>query len=218
MPIGAYYPRRNESVDTLPRGLSYYPQHIIAQAEDQKVVKANQRVQSSTVAESSDSASSVSAPELICTSPPVVSQMQQHRTTQSPTICDTSRPVIQDFRPPQQQQQQSVSAPSVPNIDIHIQTQKRVTRSSTAAANGITNGTSISQTSSNTTNTRHKKSASKGLTGQRHSQQQSQTQAATVVNSNVVTPTTFAGIMKAYPAPSSTSTKVAYNSTHTMGS
>jgi hypothetical protein len=37
MPIGAYYPKREASANLgVPRGLSHYPQHIIAQAEAQK--------------------------------------------------------------------------------------------------------------------------------------------------------------------------------------
>ena len=37
MPIGAYYPKREASANpVVPRGLSHYPQHIIAQAEAQK--------------------------------------------------------------------------------------------------------------------------------------------------------------------------------------
>lgn len=37
MPIGAYYPKREASANPgVPRGLSHYPQHIIAQAEAQK--------------------------------------------------------------------------------------------------------------------------------------------------------------------------------------
>jgi hypothetical protein len=65
MPIGAYYPRRNEAVDpTLSRGLSYYPQHIIAQAEAQNGTKAAQHTQEqgSAVPESSGSVISVSGP------------------------------------------------------------------------------------------------------------------------------------------------------------
>lgn len=42
MPIGAYYPKREVSANQgVPRGLSHYPQHIIAQAEAQKSQQSN---------------------------------------------------------------------------------------------------------------------------------------------------------------------------------
>jgi len=213
MPIGAYYPRRNEVVDPiLSRGLSYYPQHIIAQAEAQNVTKAAQHTQEqgSAVPESSGS---VSGPTPM--SPSIVSQMQQHQTmammtSQSPTDYDSSRLVIQEFQPPQQQQIPSVSTPLVPDQDTQPQTQKRVTRSRAAAAKASTNATS-SQTSSNT---RRTKATPKGQQTQRHEQKQSQTQLSTAVNGNGVTTMTFASIMKAFPAPS----KVSPNVTHATGS
>ncbi len=213
MPIGAYYPRRNEAVDPiLPRGLSHYPQHIIAQAES----KAAQE-QGSIVPESSGSAISVSGPPPM--SPSIVSQMQQHQTmammaSQSPTDYDSSRLVIQEFQSPQQQQIPSVSAPLVPDQDTQPQTQKRVTRSRAAAAKASMNATSP-QTSSNT---RRTKSTSKGQQTQRHGQKQSQTPVSTAINGNGVTTMTFASIMKAFPAPPPTPTKVSPNLTHATGS
>lgn len=43
MPLGAYYPKRDEQVDpSVPKGLSHYPQHIIAQAEAEKQQKLAQ--------------------------------------------------------------------------------------------------------------------------------------------------------------------------------
>jgi len=39
VPLGPYYPKRDTSDPNLPRGMAHYPQHIIAQAEAERVSK-----------------------------------------------------------------------------------------------------------------------------------------------------------------------------------
>ena len=63
LPIGTYYPRRDEVVESeLPRGLSYYPQHIIAQAEAQRVTRpVRSQTQLDSPAETSGSFSTIAS-------------------------------------------------------------------------------------------------------------------------------------------------------------
>ena len=59
MPIGAYYPKREVSANPgVPRGLSHYPQHIIAQAEAQKSQQLTQQANGNARAGPSSSSSS----------------------------------------------------------------------------------------------------------------------------------------------------------------
>ena len=217
LPIGAYYPQRNEAADSdLPRGLSYYPQHIIAQAEAQRVAKAGQV---EAIAGPSGTAS-ISAP------PASNGSLLAAPTIGATTVSGGNRLVIQEYQPPQQYPH-SMSAPSVAQApqEAPSQTQKRITRSSTAAANA--NATASTSANASATNTRHTKSASKGQQNQRHAQQQQPPKqlpapvANPTIDVDATAPMTLADIMKAYPGPlltSPTSTSVRPTSTGRAGS
>ncbi|KAF9524269.1 F/Y rich C-terminus-domain-containing protein [Crepidotus variabilis] len=152
MPIGPYYPRRNIPVPeaNLPRGLSYYPQHIIAQADAQR------GGQDGPVA----GPSSISAPPMA----PLPSESDIEQAAAQQTLVSAINAAVGDptqlaFFGLQPQLAHSISAPPVAPSQQTQQTQKRVTRSSAAAAN-----TSTSVPSSSTvpnSNTRHTRSTSK---------------------------------------------------------
>lgn len=185
LPIGAYYPRRDEAAESeLPRGLSYYPQHIIAQAEAQRVTRT---VQSQSQLDSLAGASGAAPDSSSSGSEP---RLQMQTTTLSTTVdAGSSNFLIHEYRPAQP-----------PSQDSQSSTQKRVTRSSAAASNPSAS-TSGSTKASATTNTRQSKSASKAQQNQKQSQQQlTQLPIACppAVNGDGGTPMTFAGIMKAY--------------------
>ena len=74
MPIGAYYPKREASANPgVPRGLSHYPQHVIAQAETPSQVPQKR------VTRSSNTTSSSSAPARNTRASTRVSQRQEHQ-------------------------------------------------------------------------------------------------------------------------------------------
>lgn len=187
MPLGAYYPKRDTNPNpNVPRGMSHYPQHIIAQAEAQKRLAAQQtqqQQQQSPIAGPSGSgpaSSSVPAPQHI--NPP----NPQHDPAQIMlSLGATGNPLnIQEYQPPQNQNLgQSISAGA----------DKRTTRSG-----GITNTNPPSSSSAPITR----------QTRARGSQQQQQSGPTNVngteesaLNADGTMTTTFASIMNAYPAP-----------------
>ena len=181
LPIGAYYPRKHETPNpNLPRGLSYYPQHIIAQAETQT---AGETTQVDPVAGPSGTVTPVSAPSSSSSStfrPQLPQSTPQH--TKNAGKKDF---LIQEYRP----------AARAPSKEAQPPNQKRVTRSSAAATNAGASGS---------TNNRQSKSTSKAQQNQKQAQQQSPMSVSAgppAVNGDGGTPVTFAGIMKAYPGP-----------------
>lgn len=203
LPIGAYYPRRNDAADPgLPRGLSYYPQHIIAQAEAQKVAKAVPEAIAGSSGTGSISAPPASNGSQLLAAPAIGATPQQR------TVSGGSRLVIQEYQPPQQYVH-SIPTPSVAQApqDALPQTPKRITRSSTAAANA--NATASTSANVSAASARHTRSASKGQQNQRHAQQPPKHLSAPVANPTFdvdATPSmTLAEIMKAYPGPPLTS-------------
>lgn len=133
LPLGAYYPHKSENANSnLPRGISYYPQHIIAQAEAQKAQKAAVVQQAN-----GQGIPGPSEPPLgpVLAGP---SGLQQPHTIGQQTIADDSGLTIKEY-----QQPQTVSAPPA-----DTPSQKRATRASTA--------------NTNATNTRHTRSVSRG--------------------------------------------------------
>lgn len=180
--------------------MSYYPQHIIAQAESQKVAK-NSRGQADSVAGSSGSG--------ISTSPPLNSSISgsQQELQQQTTATKTQRAknagngnlLIQEYRPSQSE------PPLAPSQEVQSQPQKRVTRSSAAAAHASASAFGSATTSA--TNPRQPKSTSKTQQNQKQAQQQitqtpmSISAGPPAVNGDGGTPMTFAGIMKSYPGP-----------------
>ena len=191
LPIGTYYPRRDEVVESeLPRGLSYYPQHIIAQAEAQRVTRpVRSQTQLDSPAEASGSFSA--APDSSSSSSEPLLQMQAAIPS---TTIDTgsSSLLIQEYQP----------AHPVPSHESQSSNPKRVTRSSAAAANASASTSGSKKASA--TNSRQSKSASKAQQNQKQSQQpstQSSIACPPAVNGDGGTPMTFAGIMKAYSGP-----------------
>lgn len=94
MPIGAYYPKREASANpSVPRGLSHYPQHIIAQAEAQKSqqLATQQAIESGTSAGPSSSLDATQGNHVQITLPPASSskglniQQYQPQQVQAPS-------------------------------------------------------------------------------------------------------------------------------------
>jgi hypothetical protein len=187
MPIGAYYPKRDTTSDpNVPRGLSHYPQHIIAQAEAQKVQKlAAQRMQGQPIAGPSGSNASSSSSQQSA-GPSHIPQPGQ-----PPMLVGLGGPAselnIHEYQPPQPHPQaQSVSQGP----------ERRSTRSTAASTSSAPPKTSTS------TSAHHTRSASRG----NPRQQPLQTSSAPPpvppsLNADGTMPTTFADIMNAYPAP-----------------
>ena len=133
LPLGAYYPHKSENANSnLPRGISYYPQHIIAQAEAQKAQKAAV-VQQANGQGIPGPSGPASGPVLAGPS----GSQQPHMIGQQ-TIADDGGLTIKEY-----QQPQTISTPQ-----SDTPSQKRATRASTA--------------NTNATNTRHTRSVSRG--------------------------------------------------------
>jgi len=189
MPIGAYYPKRDTSSDpNVPRGLSHYPQHIIAQAEAQKAQKlAAQQMQGQPVAGPSGSNVPSSS------SQQSAGPSQNAQLGQPPMLVSMEGPAsglnIHEYQPPQPQPQaQSISQGP----------ERRTTRSTAASTNSASPKTSTS------TSGRHTRSASRGGNAQQHQPPQTSSAPPPVppsLDAGAKMPTTFAGIMSAYPAP-----------------
>ncbi|KAF8956511.1 hypothetical protein BDZ97DRAFT_184118 [Flammula alnicola] len=187
MPIGAYYPKRDVTTDpNVPRGMSHYPQHIIAQAEAQKAQKLaaqqqNQQQQAAAGPSGSGSGASSTTPQHANSS----SQTAQHGPAQIMlSLGGTTEGLnIQEYQPPQNQgQPQSLSQGP----------EKRTTRSS--------GNTTVSAPPASTT-ARHTRAASKGNQQQQQAPAPVNGTGSTSLNADGTMPTTFAGIMNAYPAP-----------------
>ena len=181
MPIGAYYPKRDTTSDpNVPRGLSHYPQHIIAQAEAQKAQKLSaQRMQGQAIAGPSGSNAPSSSSSQQSAGP-----SQNAQSGQPPMLVSLGGSAnelsIHEYQPPQPPPQaQSVSQGP----------ERRTTRSTAASTSGAP------------PKGHHTRSGSRGI-----AQQPPQTSSAPPpvppsLNADGTNPTTFADIMNAYPAP-----------------
>lgn len=178
MPIGAYYPKRDTNPNpNLPRGMSHYPQHIIAQAEAQKLQRLaaeqqqQQQQQQQPIASSSGSSS---------TAAPTTQPNPQHDSASTmPNEAATDALNIQQYQSPRNQDQSQGQVQPAPNAS-----EKRATKTS------ATGGTTSPSTAARQTRARG-------------NQQQQPVNGAEVASVNVdgAGPTTFASIMSAYPAP-----------------
>ena len=183
MPIGAYYPKREVSANPgVPRGLSHYPQHIIAQAEAQKSQQHQANGSASGVPPSSSSSQQDGST--------LAQNTTQSNHSQSPlTPASSSKGLnIQHYQPVQQTQTPS----QVP--------QKRVTRSSNTPASSAPGR-----------NTRASTRGSQRQEQQQQRQQQKQASSthapdASMPPASEAMPTTFAGIMSQFPVPGLTET------------
>jgi len=180
MPIGAYYPKREVSANPgVPRGLSHYPQHIIAQAEAQK----SQQLATRQAKESGASAGPSSSSSSLHQGGSTLSQnATQHVQTALPPAGSSLN--IQHYQPTQQVQGPS-QGPG-----------KRATRSSTNAN---------ANTSASSGPGRSTRASTRG--SQRRAQQQQQQPVSASAPGNSVPsaseamPTTFVAIMSQFPVP-----------------
>ena len=178
MPIGAYYPKREVSANSgVPRGLSHYPQHIIAQAEAQKSQQQANGSASGVPSSSSSSQQDGSA---------VAQNASQSNHSQVPLIpASSSKGLnIQHYQPVQQTQAASQGS------------QKRVTRSS---------NTSASSAPARSTRASTRVSQRQEQQEQKQQQKKPVSESApdtSMVPASEVMPTTFVGIMSQFPVPS----------------
>ena len=178
MPIGAYYPKREISANPgVPRGLSHYPQHIIAQAEAQK---SQQQANGSASGVPSSSTSSQQDGSTLA------QNATQSNHSQIPLApASSSKGLnIQHYQPVQQTQSPSQGP------------QKRVTRSSNTSAS-----------SAPARSTRASTRVSQRQEQQEQKQQQKQPVSVSAPDTSMppaseAMPTTFAGIMSQFPVPS----------------
>ena len=177
MPIGAYYPKREVSAG-VSRGLSHYPQHIIAQAETQKSQQlATQQAKESASAGSSSSSSP---------------KRQEGDTLAQNTTQDTHGQIT---LPPSSSSKGLSIEHYQPNQQVQAQSQgpqKRATRSSTS-----TNPSALSASG---------RSTRASTRGSRRQEQREDSASAPDTSTSEAVPTTFAGIMSQFPVPSLTET------------
>jgi len=180
MPIGAYYPKREASANPgVPRGLSHYPQHIIAQAKAQK----SQQLATKQAKENGASAGSSlsSGPQQEGSTLSQNAAQSNHAQIALPPPSSSEGLNIQHYQPTQQVQALSQGI------------EKRATRSSTNNAN----------TSAPSALGRNTRASTRG--SQRQAQQQQQLLASAPGTSmppaSEVMPTTFVSIMSQFPVP-----------------
>ncbi|KAF5317570.1 hypothetical protein D9619_013217 [Psilocybe cf. subviscida] len=113
MPLGAYYPKRDEQVDTtVPKGLSHYPQHIIAQAEAEKAQKLAQdhlrhRLHQLTQPQGQYQPQPIAGPSNPSALPQqVLANGQPHPQIMPGLGAIDGGLTIQEYQPPQEKQQQ----------------------------------------------------------------------------------------------------------------
>ena len=175
MPIGAYYSKR-EASGGVPRGLSHYPQHIIAQAEAQK----SQQLATQQAKESASAGSSSSSPQRHEGNTLVQNTTQGNHAL--PAASSSKGLNIEYYQPSQQAPVQSQSP------------QKRATRSSTNI-----------NTSSSSASARSTRASTRGSRRQQEQQREDSVSApGTSTSTSEAVPTTFAGIMSQFPVPSLT--------------
>ncbi|KAF9566068.1 hypothetical protein CPC08DRAFT_628805 [Agrocybe pediades] len=189
LPIGAYYPKRDIPVNpNVPRGLAHYPQHIIAQAEAQKAQKLAAR------------ASSQEQPVAGPSNPP---------STTTPQLA----PHVQPQQPLPPQPSLGMTGVVNGNLNVHeyhpqaVQQAQPTDHAPTQGAAVQMAGNSVvgaAPGSASPASSQHSRPASQG----NQHQEQQQPQMTMPVNGVMPTlgadgmmPTTFAGIMSAYPIP-----------------
>jgi hypothetical protein len=172
MPIGAYYPKRDVSATPgVPRGLSHYPQHIIAQAEAQKSQQlATQQGNGSVGPSSCSSQQQGSTLTLNAT------QGNHSQITLAPASSSKALN-IQHYQPIQQTQAPSQTP------------QKRATKSTS---------TSVPSTSGRSTRASTRRSQRQE---QQQQHQVSVSADTSMPSASEAMPTTIAGIMSQFPAP-----------------
>lgn len=177
MPIGAYYPKREVSANPgVPRGLSHYPQHIIAQAEAQK---SQQQANGSASGGPSSSSSSQQDGSTLAQN----ATQSNHLQIPLAPASSSKGLNIQHYQPIQQTQAPSQGP------------QKRVTRSS-----------NMSASSAPGRSTRASTRGSQRQEQQEQKQQQKQPASVSAPDTSMppaseAMPTTFAGIMSQFPVP-----------------
>ncbi|KAF8885677.1 hypothetical protein CPB84DRAFT_1750088 [Gymnopilus junonius] len=177
MPIGAYYPKRDVNPNpSLPRGLSHYPQHIIAQAEAQRAQRlAQEQPAAAATAGPSGSSLTPSANGSAGVAPPL-----------DPQLLVVTGPAAGPSGALNGHEFQTAQAQSAVSPPISQDTDKRTTRSSAAAM--------VTSSSTVPAEVQQPQQLSIPLNGAAAS--------SATIGSEGPMPTTFAGIMKAYPAPS----------------
>lgn len=178
MPIGAYYPKREVSATPgVPRGLSHYPQHIIAQAEAQKSQQLATQQGNGSVGLSSSSSSQQQGSTL------TLNATQGNHSQ----IASSSKALnIQHYQPIQQTQATS-QAP-----------QKRATKSSNTSVPSTSGRSTRASTSGRSTR------ASTRGTQRQEQQQQHQVSVSADISMPLASeamPTTFADTMSQFPVP-----------------
>ncbi|KJA23223.1 hypothetical protein HYPSUDRAFT_137866 [Hypholoma sublateritium FD-334 SS-4] len=178
LPIGAYYPKRDtNSNPNLPRGMSHYPQHIIAQAEAQKLQRLAAEQQQQQQQQQSIASTSGSASTPALTTQP---NLQHDPPNIMPNLGATTDTLnIQRYQSPQNQDQSQGQGQSAP-----VASEKRATRNSAGG------GTTSPSAAARQTRAR----------GGQHQQPVNGAEVGTL-NADGTVPTTFASIMSAYPAP-----------------
>ena len=174
MPIGAYYPKREASANPgAPRGLSHYPQHIIAQAEAQKgqqQANGSANVFASTSSSFQQDGSKLAQNAL----------QSNHSQAPLPPASSSKGLNIQHYQPVQKTQ-----APS--------QVQKRVTRRSSNTSSAPPRNTRASTRVS-------QRQEQKEQQQQKQPVSVSAPDTSMALASEAI-PTTFAGIMSQFPVP-----------------
>ncbi|CAA7262897.1 unnamed protein product [Cyclocybe aegerita] len=205
MPIGAYYPRRDSSDPSVPRGLSHYPQHIIAQA--QKAAQANRE----TDAHSAGSSNSASSPSSSSTPQQMTPGSSQNGQPQIilQSASNGHGLTIQQYQPPLAQPQAQAQAQTQAQPQ---RPEKRTTRSSAAASASASAGPARSTRSTARGSQQQQAQQASQPQPQQPPQHQQQpisapaggfvvTNGTPMLNADGTMPTTFVGIMSAYPIP-----------------
>ncbi|KAF8895636.1 hypothetical protein BD779DRAFT_742650 [Infundibulicybe gibba] len=191
MPIGAYYPSKEEKLKReasqnpeSPRGMSHYPQHIVAQAEAQRaqqqaIQQAQQQAQQSGQAQ-------VQQPQQ---APPAQKpQPAQQGLTQivlpPPTTSETLN--IQEYQPPAPERR--TTRQSIANSNA-ARTASQSPAPGGRGARPTSRSPSVHQTRSNS------------RTQPQHSPYLANANAPASTATPPPVPATFASIMNAYPAP-----------------
>lgn len=173
MPIGAYYPKREVSANPgVPRGLSHYPQHIIAQAEAQK----SQQLAAQQTKESAGTAGPSSSPQ-------EGSILAQNGTQEGHVQSPASSSKGLDIQLAAYQLAHQLRVPA----------QKRSTRSST---NTNTSASSVSGRS-----TRASTRGSQRQAEQEQQQASMSSIGISAPSASEAMSTTFAGILSQFPVP-----------------
>ena len=219
MPMGAYYPKREISANSgVPRGLSHYPQHIIAQAEAQKGHQSN----GSTSGGPSSSSSSQQDGSMLARNATQINHLQIPLVPAS-----SSKGLnIQHYQPIQQTQAPSQGPQKRPSRSSNTSASSASGRSTRASARGSQRqeqqerkqqqqqpvsvsapDTSTSPASEAMLSASGRSTRASARENHRQEQQEQQQPASLSAPDNSTSPaseaipTTFAGIMSQFPVP-----------------